>query len=68
MIQFFWSRRYSHSETLEQKVTALEASLGKFLALDAGTAEPGSLTADLEAARAVCEAVEGLIEGREWQV
>jgi hypothetical protein len=26
----------------------------------------GSFTADLEAAVAVCEAVDGLIEGREW--
>ncbi len=29
---------------------------------------PGSLTADLEAAREIREVVEGLIEGKEWEV
>ncbi len=54
-------------QTLERQLAVLEALLGKFLTVDAGTADPGSLTADLEAARAVCEAVEGLIEGREFR-
>ncbi len=52
---------------LQDKLAALEAMLDKLSGVDPATADAGSLTADLQAARAVCEAVEGLIGGREWQ-
>jgi serine/threonine-protein kinase len=48
----------------ERQLAVLEALLGKFLAVDAGAAQVGRLAADLEAARAVCEAAEGMMEGR----
>jgi hypothetical protein len=48
-------------------VVALEALLARFLAVDAISGVPGSLTADLEAAREICAVVEGLIAGREWR-
>ena len=54
-------------QTLERQLAVLEALLGKFLPVDAAADPAGSLTADLEAARAVCEVVEGMIEGREWR-
>jgi len=53
--------------TLERQAEALEALLARFLAVDAITGVPGTLTADLEAAREICEMVEGLIEGKEWR-
>lgn len=55
-------------QTLERQVAVLEVLLDKFLREDAATADPGSLTADLEAAQALCEAVDGLIEGGEWRL
>ncbi len=54
----------SHSA---RQVVALEALLARFLAVDAISGVPGSLTADLEAAREICAVVEGLIAGREWR-
>jgi hypothetical protein len=65
--------------TLERQVVALEALLARFIAVDLEallarfiavdtiTGVPGSLTADLAAAREICAVVEGLIAGREWR-
>lgn len=50
--------------SLERQLSVLEALLGRFLAVDAGAAQVGRLAADLEAARAVCEVAEGMMEGR----
>ena len=53
--------------TLEQQLAVLEALLVKFSVAEPVTGVPGSFTADLEAAREVCDVVEGLVEGRELQ-
>ena len=50
-------------QALEQKLAVLEAVPASITAADVGTTDAGRL----EAARAVCEAVEGLIEGRGWR-
>ena len=53
--------------TLERQLTVLEALLDRLREVDPITGVPGSLTADLEAAREICEVVEALIEGTEWR-
>jgi serine/threonine-protein kinase len=52
---------------LERQLAVLEALLEKFQSGDAGPTVEESLMADLEAAREVCEAVEGLIAGWEFR-
>jgi hypothetical protein len=54
-------------ETLERHLEVPEALLNKLRAADQITGVPGSFTADLEAAREVCEVVEAMIEGKEWE-
>jgi len=54
--------------TLERQLAVLEALLDRLREGDPITGVPGSLTADLEAAREICDVVEGLIEGTEWRV
>jgi hypothetical protein len=46
----------------------LETLLDKLRESDPITGVPGSLTADLEAAREICETVEAMIEGKEWML
>jgi hypothetical protein len=52
-------------QTLERQLAVLEALLEKFRSAGAATDGAGSLAADLEAAREVCEAAEALMEG--WE-
>ena len=51
---------------LERQLAVLESLLDRLRVADPITGVPGSLTADLEAAREICEVVEALIEGKEW--
>ena len=51
--------------SLQEKLELLEGMLEKFRGVDAAKADPGSLTADVQAALEVCAVVDGLIEGRE---
>ena len=61
-------KEQNFERVLQDKLAVLEAMLGKLVEVDAGTAAAGSLTADLAAAREICDAVEGLIGGREWSL
>jgi len=51
------------AQILEDRLAMLEALLDRLRQVDPITGVPGSLTADLEAAREICEAVEGMLEG-----
>jgi serine/threonine protein kinase len=55
-------------ETLERQLAVLEALLDKLRESDPISGVPGGLTADLEAAREICEVVEAMIEGKEWML
>ncbi len=55
-------------ENLERQLEVLQSLLDKLRAADPITGVPGSFTADIEAAREVCEVVEAMIEGKEWEV
>lgn len=55
-------------QKLQAKLAELEARRTRLESLDAASAEPGSLTRDLEAAWEVCKVIDALIEGREWRV
>ena len=46
----------------------LEALRDRLRQADPITGVPDSLTADLEAAREICEVAEALIAGKEWEV
>jgi hypothetical protein len=52
--------------SLELQLAVLESLLDKLRTADPITRVPGSFTADLEAAREICEVVEAMIEGKEW--
>jgi predicted Ser/Thr protein kinase len=54
--------------TLERQLTVLEALLDRLRQADPISGVPDSLTADLEAAREICEVVEALIAGKEWEL
>jgi serine/threonine protein kinase len=54
-------------EALERQLEVLETLRDKLRAADPITGVTGSFTADLEAAREVCEVVEAMIEGKEWE-
>jgi hypothetical protein len=53
---------YESESTLEAQLAILEALLDRLRQMDPITGVPGSLTADLEAAREVCGMVEALLE------
>jgi hypothetical protein len=50
--------------SLARGLAALEALLQQLESVDPDSADPGGLTAQLDAARAICEAVDQLLEGR----
>ena len=52
--------------TLEEQLAVLEALLDRLREADPITGVPDSLAADLEAAREICQLVDGLIEAKEW--
>jgi serine/threonine-protein kinase len=60
-------KEIAHERTLEHEVLLLEALLDKFHVASPVSGVPGSLTADLETMREVCEEIERLIEGKEWR-
>ena len=53
---------------LEEKLEQIQAMLDKLSGVDPAAADAGLVTADLEAAQALCDAVDGLIGGREWSL
>ncbi|UCG87826.1 MAG: serine/threonine protein kinase [Gemmatimonadota bacterium] len=59
-------RELESEETLQRQLAVLEALLDRLREADPITGVPDSLKADLEAAREICEVVEGLIAGKEW--